>query len=236
MNFASWTGVPNPESTPWTAEALTTVDIPHHRVRHVARHLTRAFEQWHTVLGRDLADLFCNYLDQEHLLVAEQRPALEKAFSQLGAQVAAALARPFVIVHADPPAAEVGKLAPAYQLVLPSGAIAWLGKGSTNFFLVTCYVPHCAYVLPSKDRWKRVLQRLVCDHAVLDPTAQTYHPAPSTRVRFVTLASWGFDVKLPKRDWRYDLVHWPAIADPEVDKPRPALRLEARTRAGPQSR
>jgi len=188
------------------------------------------------LFGRELAELLAGYRDREYLLLAEQPDALKTAVAAIGTQVAAALNRPFVLVHATSPEPEVGTLAPAYQLLLPCGGVAWLGRGPKSFFLVTCYIPHCAYVLPVKDRWKRVLLRLVHDQAVLDSTAQTHHPPVSTRVRFVTLVSWGFDVKLPKRDWRHELVRWPSIADPEVDQPRPALRLEARTRAGPHSR
>jgi len=44
MNIATWTGLPDPDATPWNSSAPIAVNVPNERVRHVAVHLARAYE------------------------------------------------------------------------------------------------------------------------------------------------------------------------------------------------
>jgi hypothetical protein len=213
--------VPDPRSWPDRAtsqqDKVTLMELHQDAWNRIyAEHILCPTEPWHEILSHSLCDrLYKSPPDEE---------AVRQAANEIATAIKAGLERPMAIVFH-------GSHQTGWIIILPAGALACAKAPSEQTLparLITCYFPPLMVVNPNSggsSRWTKLAKRLVWCYGRLskDRTQLLPPPAPS-KVRFVTLETWGFAVDTPNTPWRGRLGSWDnprAWADPA---PRLALR------------
>lgn len=229
--LAEWDDLPDPRDPQAPEGRRIAVRVDRAVWEHIAtKHVANRREPWDELLSPETRRALLEGTTGGE----EGRRSVEQALARLEGELRHSLQRPLVMLHrAWQPGRGRRKV---WLAVLPCGATAYVHEGGRNAYLVTCYFPRAAVVEKKRERrWSRVVASLVLrygqwsedrrrllappeEHRVL--IAHDAANAVRDRIRFVTLAAWGFVPELEGRPWRGRLGEWEAAGLPAKPSPK----------------